>query len=130
MKFIEDINLNNRKVILRLDLNVTIKNMKIVDDTKIKKSIPTIKYIYNKGCNILIMSHLGKVSSIEDKYEKSLRIVGERLQELLGLDINFVEDTRGERLENSFNTNRITLMENTRFEDFPEKKESKCDEEL
>ena len=59
MEYIENINLENKKVILRLDLNVTIKDGVIVDDTKIKKSIPTIKYILNKNCNVLMMSHLG-----------------------------------------------------------------------
>ena len=57
MEYIENINLENKKVILRLDLNVTIKDGVIVDDTKIKKSIPTIKYILNKNCNVLMMSH-------------------------------------------------------------------------
>ena len=61
MKYIENINVDNKRVILRLDLNVTIKDGKILDDTKIKKSIPTIKYLLNHNANILIMSHLGKI---------------------------------------------------------------------
>ena len=63
MNFIENANIDNKKVILRLDLNVTIKDGQIVDDTKIKKSIPTIKYLLNKGCNVLILSHLGKIKT-------------------------------------------------------------------
>ena len=90
MNNIEQMNLDNKKVILRLDLNVTIKDGVIVDDTKIKKSIPTIKYIYNKGANILMMSHLGKIKSEEDKIKNSLRIVCDRLQELLGMEVNFI----------------------------------------
>ena len=130
MKFIEDINLDNKKVILRLDLNVTIKNNEIVDDTKIKKSIPTIKYLLNRGCNILIMSHLGKIKTEDDKVHNSLKIVCDRLSELLALPVNFVKETRGIELEQSINNNKLTMMENTRYEDYPLKKESSCDEEL
>ncbi len=130
MKFIEDLELDNKKVILRLDLNVTIKNNEILDDTKIKKSIPTIKYIMNKNANILMMSHLGKIKTEEDKINNSLKIVCNRLSELLDYPVNFVKDTRGSELEESFNNNRLTLMENTRYEDYPLKKESSCDEEL
>ena len=130
MKFIEDIKLDNKKVILRLDLNVTIKNNEILDDTKIKKSIPTIKYILNRNANILIMSHLGKIKTEEDKINNSLQVVCKRLSELLDYPVTFIKETRGKALEDSFNTNRVTLMENTRYEDYPLKKESSCDEEL
>lgn len=130
MKYIEEIELDNKKVILRLDLNVTIKDGVILDDTKIIKAIPTIKYVLNKNCNILIMSHLGKIKTEEDKKTNSLLIVSKRLEELLGTSINFVNMTRGEELEESIKNNRITLMENTRFEDLDNKLESKCDEEL
>lgn len=130
MNNIEQMNLDNKKVILRLDLNVTIKDGVIVDDTKIKKSIPTIKYIYNKGANILMMSHLGKIKSEEDKIKNSLRIVCDRLQELLGMEVNFIPETRTDDLKTSIEKNRLTLMENTRYEDLPNKLESKCDEEL
>ena len=130
MNNIEQMNLDNKKVILRLDLNVTIKDGVIVDDTKIKKSIPTIKYIYNKGANILMMSHLGKIKSEEDKIKNSLRIVCDRLQELLGMEVNFIPETRTDDLKTSIESNRLTLMENTRYEDLPNKLESKCDEEL
>ena len=67
MKYIEDIDVFNKNVILRLDLNVTIKEGKILDDTKIKKSIPTIEYLLTHDANILIMSHLGKIKNEEDK---------------------------------------------------------------
>lgn len=130
MKYIEDINIDNKKVILRLDLNVTIKDNVIMDDTKIVKAIPTIKYILNKNCNVLIMSHLGKIKTDEDLEKNSLRIVSSRLEELLGEKINFINKTRGNELETSIIQNRITLMENTRYEDLNNKAESKCDDEL
>lgn len=130
MKFIEDINIDNKKVILRLDLNVTINDNKIEDDTKIKESLKTINYILDHKCHVLIMSHLGKIKTKEDEEKNSLRIVGDSLSDLLNKKVNFIPFTRGKELEESFINNEITLMENTRFEDLDSKKESSCDEEL
>lgn len=130
MKYIEDIEIKNNKVILRLDLNVTIKDGVILDDTKIKKSIPTIKYILNTNSSILIMSHLGKVKTEEDKENNSLRIVSETLSNLLGEKVLFIEETRGSKLESWSELNNICLMENTRYEDLNGKLESGCDMEL
>lgn len=130
MNYIENIDIDNKRVILRLDLNVTIKDGIILDDTKIRKSIPTIKYLLNHNANVLIMSHLGKVKSEEDKKNNSLKLVSETLENILGMKIKFISKTRGYELENSIKENRITLMENTRFEDVPNKLESNCDEEL
>ena len=127
MKFIEELDVTNKKVILRLDLNVTIKEGKIVDDTKIRKSIPTIKYLLNKGANLLIMSHLGKVKTEEDKKENTLLPVCNRLSELLSMDIIFIKDTRDERIKDYLNDNRLVMLENTRHEDLPSSLESGCD---
>lgn len=130
MKFIEDYNIDNKKVILRLDLNVTIKNNKILDNTKIVKSLKTINYCLKHNDHILIMSHLGKIKTEEDMNNNSLRIVCDELRKLLHKDIYFVPRTRGRELEDSFNKHIITMMENTRFEDLNGKKESSCDDEL
>ena len=130
MKFIEDINIDNKKVILRLDLNVTIKDNQILDDTKIVKSLKTINYLLVHNCKVLIMSHLGKIKTEEDKVNNSLKIVCARLCELLNKPIVFVTTTRGKELEDAFNNNNIVLMENTRYEDYPDKLESSCDDEL
>ena len=130
MKFIEDINIDNKKVILRLDLNVTIKDNQILDDTKIVKSLKTINYLLDHNCKVLIMSHLGKIKTEEDKINNSLKIVCARLCELLGKPIVFVTTTRGKELEDAFNNNDIVMMENTRYEDLDGKKESGNDEEL
>jgi len=130
MKYIEDMNIKNKKVILRLDLNVTIKDGKILDDTKVRKSIPTIKHLLNDGNNILIMSHLGKVKSEEDKEKNSLSIVCDRLKELMNMDVVFINNTHSKELETCLDNNRLCMMENTRFEDYPEKRESGCDLEL
>lgn len=130
MNFIENANLDNKKVILRLDLNVTIKEGTIVDDTKIVKSIPTIKYLLNKNCNLLIMSHLGKIKDELDKKDNSLYIVCERLSKLLEMNIVFVKDTRDERLKSLLKENRLVMLENTRYEDLPSSLESGCDDAL
>lgn len=130
MKFIEELDVNNKKVILRLDLNVTIKEGKIIDDTKIRKSVPTIKYLLNKGANLLIMSHLGKVKTEEDKKDNTLLPVCKRLSEILSMDIVFIKDTRDERIKEYLNKNRLVMLENTRNEDLPSSLESSCDEEL
>lgn len=130
MKYIEDIDVKNKKVILRLDLNVTIKDGNIVDDTKIKKSIPTIKYLLNNNAKVLIMSHLGKVKTEEDKLDKSLRIVADALRSLMNEEVYFIPNTRGSELENSLDNHKLVLMENTRFEDIDGKKESGCDKDL
>ncbi len=130
MNFIENANIDNKKVILRLDLNVTIKDGNILDDTKIVKSIPTIKYLLNKNCNVLIMSHLGKIKNEMDLKDNSLYIVCERLSKLLEMNIVFVKDTRDERLKSLLNENRIVMLENTRYEDLPSSLESGCDDSL
>lgn len=130
MKYIENIDTTNKKVLLRLDLNVTIKDGKIIDDTKIKKSVPTIKYLLKNKSHILIMSHLGKVKTEEDKKNNSLKIVCDRLSELLEMNVNFISNTRSEELKRALDIYDISMMENTRFEDAPNKLESGCDEEL
>lgn len=133
MKFIEQANIDNKKVILRCDLNVTIKNNVIIDTTKIKESLTTINYLLERNCSIIILSHLGKIKSEEDKIKNSLYLVKEELERLLNKEILFSKSTRGEELENLVNNlkpQEILLVENTRYEDYPEKLESKCDEEL
>ena len=67
MKTILDVNLKNKTVILRCDLNVSIKDGKIIDDTKIKSSLKTINYILEQGGKVVILSHLGKIKTEEDK---------------------------------------------------------------
>ncbi len=133
MKFIKDIEVKEKTVILRSDLNVTIKNGEIIDDTKIIKSLDTINYLLEKNCKIILMSHLGKVKSEEDKKKNTLYPVYLKLKELLNTNIYFSNETRGNNLENlikNLKNKEIVLMENTRYEDYPEKLESSCDIEL
>jgi phosphoglycerate kinase len=130
MKFIKDIDVKNKKVILRLDLNVTIKDNIIADDTRIKKSIPTIKYLLDQGAHVLIMSHLGKVKTESDFETHSLKIVCDYISNLLNRKIYFVQSYKSEELNNALKENDLVMMENTRFADVPNKLESNCDMEL
>lgn len=130
MRYIEDIDVENKKVILRLDLNVTIKDNVILDDTRIKKSIPTIKYLLSAGAHVLIMSHLGKIKNESDKLTNSLRIVMDHMSKLLGRDIYFVDNYKSEKLSKSLDNHDLVMMENTRFADYPNNLESGCDLEL
>jgi len=133
MKCINEIEIKNKKVILRSDLNVTIKNGNIIDDTKIIKSLNTINYLLENNNSIIIFSHLGKVKSEEDKIKNTLLPVYNRLKELLDVNIYFSASTTGEELEilvNNLKEKEIILVENTRHKDYPEKLESKCDLEL
>ncbi len=132
-KTIRDYDLNNKKVIIRCDFNVPIKDGVIQDDNRIVQSLTTIKYALDNNAKVILMSHLGRIKEEEDKAKNSLRIVADRLQELLGKPVVFVPTTRGPELENAVNAlnpGEVLLMENTRWEDLPDKKESGNDPEL
>ena len=132
-KTIRDYDLNGKKVIIRCDFNVPIKDGKIVDDNRIVQSLKTIKYAIDNNAKVILFSHLGKVKTEEDKQTKSLEIVSDRLSELLNKKVIFVNETRGKLLEKSvseLNDGDVLLVQNTRFEDYPNKLESGNDEEL
>lgn len=132
-KTIRDFDLKNKKVIIRVDFNVPICDGKIIDDTRIKESIPTISYALSCGAKVILMSHLGRIKSEDDKKKNSLECVSKRLSSLIKKDVLFIPYTRGEVLENAISSMKqkdVILMENTRFEDFPKKLESGNDEAL
>ena len=133
MKTIRDFDLNNKKVIIRVDFNVPIKDGIITDDTRIKESLKTINYAIENNAKVILMSHLGRIKEESDKLKNTLKPVSIRLSELLNKQVIFVPTTRGAELEeaiNNLNNGDVLLMENTRFEDLPDKKESKNNEEL
>lgn len=133
MKTIKEFELTGKKVILRSDFNVSIKDGKIISNERITAELPTINYLIEKGAKVIIMSHLGKIKSEEDKKKNTLYIVYEELLKLMNTKIIFSPATHGKILEEkiSFLQNgEILLMENTRYEDLENKKESNCDEEL
>ena len=128
MKTIRDLDINNKKVIIRCDLNVPIKDGKISDDNRIVKSIPTIKYALKYADKVIILSHLGRVKTKEDMNNNSLKIVCDRLSELLEEDIKFC--SYEDNIDESIKNNKIIMLENTRYFDIEGKKESNNDEEL
>lgn len=133
MKTIKEFELTGKKVILCSDFNVSIKDGKIISNERITAELPTINYLIEKGAKVIIMSHLGKIKSEEDKKKNTLYIVYEELLKLMNTKIIFSPATHGKILEEkiSFLQNgEILLMENTRYEDLENKKESNCDEEL
>lgn len=132
-KTIRDYDLEDKKVIIRCDFNVPIKDNKITDDNRIKMSLETIKYAIDNNAKVILMSHLGRVETKQDKEKNSLKIVADRLSELLNQDVIFIDETRGKKLENAINSlkrKELLLIENTRFEDLNGQKESKNDPEL
>ena len=132
-KSIQDLELQGKKVLMRVDFNVPMKEGKITDDNRIVAALSTIKYALEQGGRVIAFSHLGKVKTEEDLVSKSLRPVATRLSELLGKEVKFVAATRGAELEatvNSLKNGEIMMFENTRFEDLDGKKESKNDVEL
>lgn len=133
MKTIKDVNIDNKKVIIRVDFNVPIKEGKIVDDTRIVGALKTIKYCIDHNCKVILLSHLGRVKEEADLAKNDLAPVAKRLAELLEQDVLFCEQTRGEELEEiveSMNGKDVLLVQNTRYEDLNGKKESKNDPEL
>ncbi|TDM14711.1 phosphoglycerate kinase [Macrococcus bovicus] len=132
-KIVSDLELKDKKVLVRADFNVPMKDGEITNDNRIVEALPTIKYIIEQDGIPVIFSHLGKVKTEEDKEKLSLQPVARRLAELLGTEVGFTNVTRGEKLEASIQNltpGDVFLVENTRFEDVDGKKESKNDPEL
>ncbi len=133
MKRLQDMEVDNKTVIVRCDFNVPIKDNQIIDDYKIVKSLDTIKYLLDRNCKIVLLSHLGKVKTEEDKNNNSLEIVARRLKTLLNTNVIFSRVIRNEALNQKIKTlqpKSIILLENTRFMDVPNKQESNCDDDL
>lgn len=132
-KTIRDYDLNNKKVIIRVDFNVPMKDGAILDDTRIRESLPTIKYALMNNAKVILMSHLGRIKTEKDKENLSLKYVSKRLSQLLNKEVIFVPFTRGLELEKSISNMKqgdIVLMENTRFEDLNGNLESGNDSNL
>lgn len=132
-KTIRDYDLFGKKVIIRVDFNVPIKDNNILDDNRIVMSLDTIKYAIEKGAKVILMSHLGRIKEQSDCNKNSLKIVSERLEQLLNKKVIFINTTRGKELEDAVSNlknGEVLLMENTRFEDLNGKLESGNDDDL
>jgi len=132
---VRDLDVTGKRVIVRVDFNVPIKEGKIKDDNRIVQALPTINYLVEKGAKIILLSHLGKVDhkdpvqTAADKAKNNMAPVAVRLGELVKAKVTFVDETRGTKLEAAvadLKDGEIILMQNTRYE----KGESKNDPEL
>jgi len=123
-----DMEIEGKKVLVRVDYNVPIKNGMVEDDTRLRATVPTINHLLEKNCKVILMSHLGrpkdllkKGKSVEEmQKELTLRPVAEDLAEILGIDVAFVEDCIDAQIPNE---NDVVLLENLRFYDEEEKNE-------
>ena len=132
-KTVEDLQVQGKTVLVRVDFNVPMKDGVITDDNRIVAALDTIKYLINNQAKVVLFSHLGKVKTEEDKAGKSLKPAADRLAELLDQEVKFSPVTRGAELEEavkSLNEGEVLVVENTRFEDIDGKKESGNDAEL
>ena len=138
-KIVSDLNVKGKKVLIRVDFNVPMKNGVITDDTRVRAALPTIEYVVNNGGKAIVFSHLGRVKTAEDIAKNDIAPVAKRLEELIKKPVKFVNATRGKELEDaaaSLKEGEILMFQNTRYEDFDVnankevKKESKNDAEL
>lgn len=129
-KTIKDYQYKDKTVIIRCDLNVPIKNNEIEDDTRINESLSSINYLIDNNAKIIILSHLGKIKTEEDKINNTLYPVYLKLKELLNTNVYFSKELMGESLKEkvkSLKEKEVLLIENTRYADYPDKLESSCD---
>lgn len=122
-KTVRDIDFKNKRVLVRVDFNVPLKGGKVTDDTRIRASLPTIKYLKDGGAAVILCSHLGRPKGGPDpKY--SLAPAAARLAELLGLPVPLVPDCVGTVAENrvaEMKPGQVVLLENVRFHPEEEK---------
>ena len=118
-KKIKDCDVSNKTVFLRADMNISIKNGKIIDDTRIRATIPTIEFLVKNNAKVVLASHLGKAAGQGFQEEFSLKIVLERLKELLpNIHFNYSADCIGEQTKKDVENTKfgeVVLLENLRF---------------
>ena len=129
---VQDMDVSNKTVLLRCDFNVPIDNNQVYDDKKLVASLETINYLKEKNCKIIILSHLGKVKTEEDKYKYSLKPVADYLNKKLALNVGFYNGQKDKTVDRikAMQAGEVLLLENTRFEDIPNKLESGNDIQL
>ncbi len=124
MKSLRDIELKNRRVLMRVDFNVPIKEGKITDDTRIRAALPSINYILEYNGKLILISHLGRPEGTVVP-SMSLKPVAQKLSEILGKPVKFMPESIGREIEDtskSMNEGNVILLENTRFH--PEEKKN------
>lgn len=132
-QLLKNMYVKNKRVIVRCDFNVSILNGNVLDETKIIKSLETINYLIQENCKIIILSHLGRVKTEEDKANNTLEPVKKTLERLLNREVKFAPNILSKETKKmalALNLGEIMLLENTRFLDIPDKKESVLNEEV
>ena len=134
---VEDLDLAGKKVLMRVDFNVPIKDGVVGDDNRIVAALPTIKYVLDHQGKAILFSHLGRIKKEDDKPGLSMRPVAERLSNLLNMPVTFVPVTEGPQLEDAIakmEDGQVLVVQNTRYEDVKNgeyvKRESGNDPEL
>ncbi len=127
-KTVKDIDVKDKRVLVRVDFNVPVKDGKVTDDSRIRAALPTLNYLLDQGASLILCSHLGRPKG-QAKPEFSLRPVVEPLSDLLGKPVAFTEDCIGpvaEKSASSLKPGQVLVLENTRFHEG----ETKNDPEL
>lgn len=134
---VEDLDLAGKKVLMRVDFNVPIKDGVVGDDNRIVAALPTIKYVLDHQGKAILFSHLGRIKKEDDKPGLSMRPVAERLSNLLNMPVTFVPVTEGPQLEDAIakmEDGQVLVVQNTRYEDVKDgeyvRRESGNDPEL
>lgn len=133
MRTIRDFDLQNKKVIIRVDFNVPIDDGIILDDNRIKESLDTINYAIKNNAKVILLSHLGRIKQPEDKEKNTLEPVSKKLGQYLNKNVIFIDETRGSKLEEAIakmQPKDVLLVQNTRYEDLNDKAESNNNEQL
>ncbi|MCH4053602.1 MAG: phosphoglycerate kinase [Atopobiaceae bacterium] len=128
-KTVRDADVDGKRVLVRVDFNVPLKDGVVTDDTRVRAAIPTIKYLKEHNAKIILMSHLGRPKGDGPEPELSLKPAADKLAELTGYDVKFVDDTYGEKAEKAVEAlepGDILVLENVRFD----KREKKNDPEI
>ena len=134
---VSDLDVKDKKVLIRVDFNVPIKDGVVGDDNRIVAALPTIKYVLDHQGKAILFSHLGRIKKEDDKPGLSMRPVAERLSNLLNMPVTFVPVTEGPQLEDAIakmEDGQVLVVQNTRYEDVKDgeyvKRESGNDPEL
>ena len=132
MKLLKDIDVAGKKTLVRVDFNLTLEDGKILDDFRIRATLPTIKYLIENKAKVILMSHLGRPEG-EKKEEFSLKPVAQKLSEIIGKEVKFAQDCIGEEAQNaaaSLNEGEILFLENLRFHKEEEKNDAEFAKQL
>lgn len=117
LRTIRDVDVQGKRVLVRVDFNVPIENGKVLDDWRLRATLPTIRYLMERGAKVILLSHLGRPKGQRDE-RFSLRPVAQRLSELLGQPVQFADDCVGEVAEQAIarlRAGEVLLLENLRF---------------